>query len=159
MTIDTTIQIEDSDSDVPDAGSVGRWINAAAEVAAVKTGEVTVRFVDAAEMTELNLQFRGQNKVTNVLSFEFDDPPGMTEASGILGDIVVCADVVRREARDFDIDKADRFAHMIVHGLLHLVGYDHVESADAARMEQAETRALTSVGLEDPWKDEQKVPV
>jgi len=163
MAIDTTLQIEDSDSDVPDAGSVSAWIDAAAAVAGVESGEVTVRFVSVGEMTELNRQFRDQDKVTNVLSFEFEDPPGMAQAtgmpSGILGDIVVCADVVEREARDFEIDRTDRFAHMIVHGLLHLVGYDHIQSDDAATMERAESAALTSVGLEDPWHEDVKVTV
>lgn len=159
MAIDTTLQIEDSDADVPDAGSVSVWIDAAAAVAGVESGEVTVRFVDVAEMTELNRQFRDQDKATNVLSFEFEDPPGMSEASGILGDIVVCSDVVRREARDFEIDSNARFAHMIVHGLLHLVGYDHLEPADASKMERAESSALTGIGLEDPWRDDVKVTV
>lgn len=159
MAIATTIQADDCADDVPDAGHVSSWVDAAAQVAGVASGEVTVRFVGVDEMIELNSKFRGNDSSTNVLSFEFEDPPGLEEGSGILGDIVVCAKVVHDEAAKFDLDSGDRFAHMIIHGFLHLVGFDHINESDAVKMEQVESRALVGLGFNDPWHESAQVSV
>lgn len=156
-TIQTTIQADDCTDDVPGAQRISAWIDAAAAVSGVASGEVTVRFVGVDEMIELNSKFRGSDTSTNVLSFEFEDPPGLEEGSGILGDIVVCAKVVHDEAKQFDLEPSDRFAHMIIHGFLHLVGFDHIKESDALEMEQTETRALVGLGFNDPWHESAQV--
>jgi probable rRNA maturation factor len=114
--------------------------------------ELTIRVVDEAESAELNRRFRGKDAPTNVLSFPFEPPPGMPE-SGLLGDLVICAPVVDREAREQGKHPDAHWAHMVVHGVLHLLGYDHPEGAQAAAMEDLETRILTGLGFPPPYED------
>lgn len=157
MPIQTTVQTDEPAADVPETGSVSAWVDAAAAATSTESGEVTVRFVGAPEMIDLNSRFRGRDVTTNVLSFEFEDPPGMDGSSDILGDIVICAEVVHAEAREFGIEVSDRFAHMIVHGFLHLVGFDHLDEADAEKMERVESQTLLGLGLSDPWGEAARV--
>ncbi len=110
---------------------------------------LVVRIVDPDESARLNREFRGRDAPTNVLSFPFEAPPGVPDRH--LGDLVVCADVVRREAREQGKPLADHWAHMIVHGTLHLLGYDHVRPEDAAVMEPLEVRLLAALGVPDPY--------
>lgn len=118
---------------VPSAASFRRWIE----------GEVTVRIVGAREGRLLNLRFRGRGKPTNVLSF----PYGRGR-----GDIVLCHPVVAREARAQGKSLAAHYAHLAVHGSLHLRGYDHVKKKDARRMEKAEIRVLRRLGFANPYE-------
>ena len=112
--------------------------------------ELTLRLVDAAESAKLNAAFRHKNGPTNVLSFPFGAPPGMT--TRLLGDLVICAPVVRREAEEQHKDAAAHWAHMVVHGVLHLRGYDHMRRADAQAMEKLETKILARLGYADPYR-------
>ncbi len=111
----------------------------------------TVRFVDRHEITELNHQFRQKESATNVLSFESGIPPEF--ADGFLGDIVICVPVVIDEAIAQDKARNEHFAHMVIHGVLHLRGFDHIESEEAKKMEQLETQLLALLGIDCPYID------
>jgi probable rRNA maturation factor len=115
--------------------------------------EVTVRLVDRVEMTELNSQFRGKSSATNVLSFPAEMPVELipqTDAD-LLGDIVICHSVVNQEARQQQKSIMDHYAHMVVHGVLHLCGYDHQADEEANRMEAMESKILMAAGIADPY--------
>jgi probable rRNA maturation factor len=116
--------------------------------------EVTIRIVDAAEGAELNRRFRDRDGPTNVLSFPFSPPPGLPDgAAGLLGDLVICAPVVVAEAADQHKGLDAHWAHMVVHGLLHLLGYDHLLPADAVTMEALEIAILADLGFSSPYED------
>jgi probable rRNA maturation factor len=107
--------------------------------------ELTVRFVDAEEGRQLNAQYRGKDYATNVLSFPYAREPVLA------GDLVLCLPVVLREAATQGKTVAAHFAHLVVHGMLHLQGYDHENSAEARRMEQRERDILARLGYPDPY--------
>ncbi|MDH3616980.1 MAG: rRNA maturation RNase YbeY [Gammaproteobacteria bacterium] len=114
--------------------------------------ELSVRLVDKDEMRSLNRDYRQKNKATNVLSFPAGAIAGLpAEAAPLLGDIVICAAVVSDEAAEQGKATNDHWAHMLVHGTLHLLGYDHETDVDAAEMEGLEARILTANGLRDPY--------
>ncbi|WP_373181905.1 rRNA maturation RNase YbeY [Halomonas campaniensis] len=112
--------------------------------------ELTVRLVDAAESQALNRDYRGKDRPTNVLSFPFECPPGVTLP--LLGDLVICHPVVAQEAAEQDKSLADHYAHMVVHGTLHLLGHDHLEDEEAEAMEQLEREILAEFGIADPYR-------
>ncbi|QYK04238.1 rRNA maturation RNase YbeY [Shewanella zhangzhouensis] len=114
--------------------------------------ELTIRIVDADESQQLNRDYRGKDKPTNVLSFPFEAPPGMELP--LLGDLVICASVVENEALEQHKALEAHWAHMVVHGCLHLLGYDHIEDAEAEEMEALETTLLTGLGYPDPYKEQ-----
>ncbi|WP_108445927.1 rRNA maturation RNase YbeY [Halomonas denitrificans] len=111
--------------------------------------ELTVRFVDAEESQALNRNYRGRDKPTNVLSFPFEGPPGIDLP--LLGDLVICHPVVVREAREQDKSTPAHYAHMVIHGTLHLLGHDHIDDAEAVIMEALEREILASLGIADPY--------
>ena len=115
-----------------------------ARAALARPASVTVRYVGAAEGRRLNREFRGKDYATNVLTFIYDEKP-------LRGDIVICAPVVAREAREQSKSLRAHHAHLFVHGLLHLQGYDHEREADAARMERRERVILAKLGFPDPY--------
>lgn len=112
--------------------------------------EVTLRIVDEPEGHELNCQYRSKDDATNVLSFPFEAPPGVD--LGLLGDLVICAGVVEREAREQDKAPEAHWAHLVIHGMLHLQGYDHQNPDEAETMENLEVRLLAELGLPDPYR-------
>ena len=126
---------------LPRRRTLRRWTGAAAE----RRLAVTLRFVGAREGRALNARYRGRDYATNVLTFVYDDVVPRT------GDIVVCVPVVTREARAQGKALRAHLAHLIVHGMLHLQGYDHERGADAARMEARETALLARLGYRDPY--------
>jgi len=126
---------------VPSDRELRRWAKA---VFAGK-GAVTLRYVAATEARHLNRKFRGKDYATNVLSFPYARKP-------LAGDIVICAPVVAREAREQGKAVGAHHAHLLVHGLLHLRGLDHEHDADAARMEKQERRILAALGFPDPYR-------
>jgi probable rRNA maturation factor len=142
------IQFATSSGDVPDRTRLKAW--AAAAGPAGEPATVVIRVVDEAESAELNAAFRHRQGPTNVLSFPFDAPPGIDEA--YLGDVVICAPVVAREAAEQGKTAEAHWAHMVVHGLLHLQGFDHIEDADAVRMEAREKEILEKLGYNDPYE-------
>ena len=110
---------------------------------------VDIRIVGEAEMRTLNRQYRGQDRPTNVLSFPADLPPGVELP--LLGDLALCAAVIEREATDQGKALDHHWAHMVTHGVLHLLGHDHVEPADAEAMEALEREILARIGVDDPY--------
>jgi len=133
----------------PSAGSLRRWARAALSGVRRRSVAIGIRIVGAAESRTLNRRYRGKDKPTNVLSFPFDAPPGAR--SDVLGDLVICAPVVRREARTEHKDEQAHWAHMVVHGILHLRGYDHGKPRDAVDMEAREVRILRRLGFQNPY--------
>lgn len=113
--------------------------------------EVSLVFSSDEQVREINAEWRGQDKPTNVLSFPaFPLSPG-GKPGPMLGDIIVARETVEREAVDLDKSFTDHLTHLMVHGFLHLFGYDHMDSEEAERMESLETRILASLGLSDPY--------
>ena len=131
----------------PDDVALERWAAAALTDA---QREVVLRFVGAEESRTLNREYRGRDKPTNVLSFGFELPPGFEDPH--LGDLVICTDVVEQEAREQDKPLEAHYAHMVVHGLLHLQGHDHEKPAEAQRMELLEIEILRRLGYENPYE-------
>ncbi|AAC21683.1 TPA: rRNA maturation RNase YbeY [Haemophilus influenzae] len=111
--------------------------------------EMTVRIVDEAESHELNLTYRGKDRPTNVLSFPFECPDEVELP--LLGDLVICRQVVEREASEQEKPLMAHWAHMVVHGSLHLLGYDHIEDDEAEEMESLETQIMQGLGFDDPY--------
>jgi probable rRNA maturation factor len=125
------------------------WVRAALDVDGARGGQITVRLVDAEEGLELNRDYRGKDYATNVLSFPYDVEPVVS------GDLVLCAPVVASEAREQGKPLEAHYAHLIVHGLLHLQGYDHEDGEPEARlMEDKERSLLAALGYADPYADE-----
>ena len=111
--------------------------------------ELTIRFVDDAESQALNRDYRGSDRPTNVLSFPFECPPSVPLS--LLGDLVICHPVVVAEAAEQDKALGDHYAHMVVHGTLHLLGHDHLEESEAEAMEALERDILAGLGITDPY--------
>ena len=136
----------------PARGDVQSWVEAALE-GERDTAEVVVRVVDADEAETLNRSFRGRDYATNVLSFPFEAPPGF-EDEPELGDLVICAAVVARESAEQGKSLDAHWAHMVIHGTLHLLGYDHMNEDDARIMEDREREILARFGIGDPYAAE-----
>jgi probable rRNA maturation factor len=111
--------------------------------------EVSILLTDDAEQQELNQQWRGKDSSTNVLSFPQIEP--FAPLVGLLGDITVARETVEREAVDQGVTLDDHFTHLVVHGFLHLLGYDHMNDAEALQMESLETQIMASLGVDDPY--------
>lgn len=114
-----------------------------------QTAEITLRIVGEDESAELNKTYRRKKGPTNVLSFPFDPPPGIKLP--LLGDLVLCAPLIEKEAADQNKTLTAHWAHLVVHGTLHLLGYDHVKLKDAKVMEQMEIDILKNLGFDDPY--------
>jgi probable rRNA maturation factor len=135
---------------VPSAASFRTWTDAALRGAKRrKATELSIRIVDTDEGRALNRDYRGKDYATNVLSFPVELPPGITLP--LIGDLAICAPVVAREAKEQGKVPRDHWAHMTVHGVLHLLGFDHIEDAEAETMEALETRILAGLGIADPY--------
>ncbi|MFZ3324123.1 MAG: rRNA maturation RNase YbeY [Usitatibacter sp.] len=127
-------------SHIPSDASIRKWARAALS----REAKVTVRYVAEAEGRRLNRAYRGKDYATNVLTFIYGTMP-------LEGDVVVCAPIVAREAKAQGKPVASHHAHLLVHGLLHLQGFDHEKDREAARMESRERRILASLGFPDPY--------
>lgn len=141
------IQIASRLPGIPKPAAFRRWAAVALAEAGSKPATVTLRIVNAVEGRGLNSAFRGKDYATNVLTFVYHEP----RAPRLMGDVVLCAPVVAAEARAQGKTLGDHYAHLTVHGLLHLAGYDHEAPRDAARMEALETRLLAQLGIADPY--------
>lgn len=137
------VQYAAASDEAPTRPQFRRWVKAALQ----QEAEIVLRLVDETEGRDLNRQFRGKDYATNVLTFVYDDTQPLT------GDIVLCAPVVSREAQQQHKDLIAHYAHLTVHGILHLQGYDHIEDAAAAEMEQLETAILAKLGYPDPYTE------
>lgn len=149
MTLSTAIQLCCKSDDVPDPHSVRKWADAAFSKVASDDAEVTIRIVDEEEARELNRKYRNKDSATNVLSFAYSDDP-YAQAS-LLGDVVVCAPVLRREASSQAKSIDAHWAHIVVHGILHLCGYDHDRERSALHMQHLETEILAELGFPAPY--------
>jgi probable rRNA maturation factor len=162
--LDISVQVATARRGVPQSRRLAGWANAAwSEAAAGRRGplprSLAIRIVGAAESRTLNRTWRGKDKPTNVLSFPADPPlpsrrsvrAQAPDEPAPLGDLAICAPVVAREAREQGKALQAHWAHMVVHGVLHLLGYDHENERDARRMESKETRILEDFGYTDPY--------
>ena len=150
MIIDLQMACE-QESGLPTAEQIEQWATAAVQPQSDEV-EMTVRIVDEAESHALNLNYRGKDRPTNVLSFPFECPDEVELP--LLGDLVICRQVVEREAQEQDKPLMAHWAHMVVHGSLHLLGYDHIEDDEAEEMESLETQIMTELGFADPYLSE-----
>lgn len=146
--IDINVQV-DSDA-LPTDDEVHRWV-AAALADAKPDAEISISIVDADTSRELNGRYRGRDYATNVLSFPADLPKEL--GLPLLGDLVICAEVVEREALEQDKSSSAHWAHMLVHGTLHLLGYDHEQESEALEMEALETTIITHLGFAPPYQE------
>jgi probable rRNA maturation factor len=155
MALTLDVQVVSDAPDLPDQHALERWTLAALRAGEVgddgADAELTIRIVDADEGADLNQRYRGRRGPTNVLSFPFEPPPGVGGFWPLLGDVVVCAPVVAREAAEQGKAVEAHWAHMVVHGVLHLIGYDHQEPAEAQTMETLETVILGGLGFPPPY--------
>ena len=153
MTVQVDVQNASDDDTALEISLVESWIARAIDASGPGGDpEVSVRIVDAAEIQALNRDYRGKDKPTNVLSFPAGDVVGLPADMPVpLGDVVICASVVREEAAAQGKAITDHWAHMLVHGTLHLLGFDHEEESAAVAMETLETRVLTAHGFPDPY--------
>ena len=153
MTVRVDVQIACDEGDIPESSAITAW--AARAMAAAGRGSdfrMSVRVVAAAEIQRLNRVFRDIDKPTNVLSFPAGKIEGLPAAAGLpLGDVVVCASVISDESLAQGKAVGDHWAHMIVHGTLHLLGFDHETDDEAVAMETLEIQILTAHGIADPY--------
>ena len=137
---------------LPAANSFRKWVAAALD-GRIREADLAVRLVDAREGWSLNLHYRGKDYATNVLSFPAELPEGLPEGVTfpLLGDLVLCAPVVAREAREQRKPLAAHYAHLTVHGALHLLGWNHEDEREAECMEALEREILAGMGIDDPY--------
>ena len=133
-----------------------QWARAAADAAANEAAELSIRIVDEAESAELNQTYRHKSGPTNVLSFPCEVPAGVP--NDLLGDLVICAPVVEREALEQCKNSEAHWAHMVIHGVLHLRGYDHLQEDEAEHMEALEVEILDGLGYPNPYEIEEAEP-
>ncbi|WP_318517973.1 rRNA maturation RNase YbeY [Photobacterium leiognathi] len=143
----------ESQDGLPTEAEFLQWLDAAVTPFQADA-EVTIRLVDEADSHELNLEYRGKDRPTNVLSFPFEAPPGIELE--LLGDLIICRQVVEKEALEQNKPLKAHWAHMVVHGSLHLLGYDHIEDDEAEEMEGLETEIMQNMGFVDPYISEKQ---
>lgn len=147
MTVELQIQNACSVADLPADEVFERWVGAALQN--LDNAILTIRLVDAEESRELNSRFRNKDKPTNVLSFPAELPPEVDLP--LLGDIVICAPLVMQEAEEQGKSAEAHWAHLSIHGVFHLLGYDHQDEDEAREMESLETQILDTLGFSDPY--------
>lgn len=137
---------------IPLQRSLARWSEAALRAAGhTRDAELSILLVDEASGRNFNRQYRGRDQATNVLSFRAELPPGVELP--LLGDLILCCPVIAREAHQQHKTLTAHYAHMVVHGVLHLLGLDHLHEEEAVRMESLERAALATLGIADPYRD------
>ncbi|WP_102363226.1 rRNA maturation RNase YbeY [Vibrio cyclitrophicus] len=149
MSIELDLQLAvENEQGLPTEQDIQLWLNKTIPQFQ-ENAELTVRIVDTQESYQLNHEYRGKDKPTNVLSFPFEAPPGIE--LDLLGDLIICRQVVEKEAEEQNKPLLAHWAHMVVHGSLHLLGYDHIEDDEAEEMESLETEIMQTMGFEDPY--------
>jgi len=143
-------QIVSKSEHLPSKAMFQTWVDAILTDES-QDSEIVIRIVDENEMIQFNDQYRGKKNVTNILSFPFD-PPEQTE-SDLLGDLLVCAPVVELEAQQQNKLIEHHWAHMIIHGVLHLIGYDHIDDLEAEEMEALEIKILKIIKINNPYEE------
>jgi len=140
-----------SEAAAPDEAEFRQWCELALRARSADS-ELTIRLVDESEGRELNHNYRHKDYATNVLSFPADIPDGLLDIP-LLGDLVICIPVVEREAAEQGKLLSAHWAHLVIHGCLHLLGYDHLDDAEADEMEDLERQLLAELGYPDPYAD------
>ena len=143
--IQTVVKCEE----LPSADQLQRWVDAALADYPTDT-ELVIRIVDKEESSQLNEQYRHKQGPTNILSFPFEVPEGVP--LNLLGDLVICAPVVAEEAGAQNKPLENHWAHIVVHGILHLLGYDHIDEVDAEEMESKEIAILAQLNISNPYE-------
>ena len=152
--VEVTDNAESTAAARPPLANIEAWVVAGLDATVAVSGdaEVAVMLADAETIRQMNREYRGKDRPTNVLSFPAGDIAGLPgDAPAPLGDIVLCPDVIAREAAEQGKAPDDHWAHLCVHGALHLAGYDHVEDDEARAMEALEVRILAGLGIADPY--------
>ena len=144
-----TVDVQRIMSGGPSDELIQQWVEQVLAVENKDDAELTVRIVDESESAALNEEYRHKSNSTNVLSFPFECPDEVE--LNLLGDLVICAPVVEREAKEQHKSSQAHWAHMLVHGVLHLLGYDHIEESDAQNMETREIKILEDLGFPNPY--------
>lgn len=149
MNINLIIQNPSKIKNIPTKKQFTAWIESALG-SRHKKCEILIRIVDKKEITKINKTYRKKNKPTNIISFEFDPPPGVK--TNFLGDLIICASVVRTEAKLQHKTMVSHWAHLTIHGTLHLLGYDHIDDTDAEEMENLEIKILKKLSFPNPYE-------
>lgn len=152
--IDINIQCASKSDRLPSESDITNWVTAALKDLR-EQAELSIRIVDEHESQALNHEYRAKDKPTNVLSFPFEIPEGLEDEpdiANILGDLVICAPIVQQEAVQQNKTENAHWAHMVVHGCLHLLGFDHINDIDAEQMESRERHILATLGFCDPYQ-------
>lgn len=148
MSIEIVVQYATESSNLPDTKKIKQWVKCSLNNG-VKQAEITIRVVDEEEGARLNEEWRGASGPTNVLSFPYNED--IKNCDTIQGDIVLCSPVIIREAKQQNKSPEAHWAHMVIHGTLHLQGYDHLQENDANEMESLETDILKKLHFSDPY--------
>jgi len=144
MTITLDLQIAIQDKTLPSEDDFKKWVDTAFDEKI--TGIICIRIVDEAEITQMNSQFRHKAKPTNILTFPYLDDSHEHEKNPLLGDLAICASIIEQEAAEQKIDLMAHWAHIVIHGCLHVLGYDHQTDKEADDMEKKEADLLSSLG-------------
>jgi probable rRNA maturation factor len=155
MAHEIDLQVACTPTELPTKAQFQLWVDTAlAEVSSEpkQEFELTIRLVNHEESQQLNLQYRGKDKPTNVLSFPFEVPDGIE--LNLLGDLIICIEVMKQEAQEQNKALFDHWAHLVIHGCLHLVGFDHISDTEAVEMESIETSILKKLGISDPYVEQ-----
>lgn len=157
MTVKHEVDIQNaaSDIDVPKDDVICGWCECAL-LPIDNPVELCVRIVDEAEMADLNHRFHNKNNATNILSFPVDETFDFDSPTQPLGDIVLCASLINAEAEDLNMPAEEHWAHLVIHGILHLLGYDHIEGNEAEEMERTEVELMAKLGYPNPYGDDEE---
>lgn len=154
MSVTMDLQLACANTDgLPSEADFQRWVDGVIPTFQ-QEAELTIRLVDEAESHELNMTYRGKDRPTNVLSFPFECPPEIDDFP-LLGDLVICRQVVEKEAAEQKKTVEEHWAHMVVHGCLHLLGYDHIEDDEAEEMEALEVELMAAMNYANPYQDDE----
>ena len=167
MSVLLDLQLASEHTDIPSEQQFIEWLEQVFNALNIAEKELTIRVVDEAESQQLNFQYRSKNSPTNVLSFPFEMPDfismqedaepddiGLADAEfSLLGDLVICAPIVASEAKQQNKKLFHHWAHMVVHGTLHLLGYDHINDDEAEHMEALERQILQQLAIDDPYQN------
>ncbi len=144
------IQIESQSKQIPAEKQFEDWVDGVLKNED-QDSEIVIRIVDEDEMIRFNEQYRDKKGITNILSFPFEAPEGVE--SPLLGDLLVCAPVVEEESKEQNKKLEHHWAHLIIHGILHLLGYNHIDDVEAEEMEKLEIDILTTIGINNPYQE------
>ncbi|GAA5109402.1 rRNA maturation RNase YbeY [Orbus sasakiae] len=141
--------VSENHENLPTEAQINQWLNVILPPF-MPNAELTIRIVDQAESQQLNHTYRQKNKPTNVLSFPFESPVEME--TPLLGDLIICKQIIEQEAQEQHKSLTSHWAHMIVHGCLHLLGYDHIDDDEAEEMEGLEIEIMAELGFSNPYE-------